>query len=371
MSPVTGAELQLPEDYAALLEQLKQQVRTARLRARRSVNTELLSLYWTIGRTILDRQQQQGWGAKVIDRLAADLRAEFPDMTGLSRSNLHYMRALAEAWPEAQVVPQAVGQLPWGHVRTLLDAIDDQRTRDWYAAAAAEHGWSRAVLINQIKNRTHQRLGAAPSNFADRLPAADSDLARELARDPYVFDFLGLTGEVAERELEQALMDRLQDTLMELGRGFAFVGRQVPLDVDGDEFFIDLLFFHVEQLRYVVVELKVGKFAPEFAGKLGFYVSVVDDLIAKPQHNPTVGLLLCADRNERVVRYSLGNTAQPMAVSTYTYDTLPPAEQQALPAADEVAAALDTPVQVHGQQLSLAEHIERLEQQRSAAPPIA
>jgi nuclease YhcG-like protein len=211
---------------------------------------------------------------------------------------------------------------------------------------------------------------AAPSNFADRLPAADSDLARALAKDPYVFDFFGLTGQVAERELEQALMDRLQDTLMELGRGFAFVGRQVPLDVDGDEFFVDLLFFHVEQLRYVVVELKVGKFAPEYAGKLGFYVSVVDDLIAKPQHNPTVGLLLCADRNERVVRYSLGNTAQPMAVSTYTYDTLPPAEQRALPAADEVAAALDTPVQVHGHQLSLAEYIERLEQQRNAVPPI-
>jgi predicted nuclease of restriction endonuclease-like (RecB) superfamily len=369
MRLVTSADLQLPDDYGALLEQLKQQIRAARLKAQRIVNTELLSLYWAIGRTILDRQQEQGWGAKVIDRLAADLRAEFQDMTGLSRSNLEYMRRFAAAWPKRSFPQQTVGGLPWGHVTVLLDKLDDQRIRDWYAAASVEHGWSRAALLNQIKNRTHQRLGAAPSNFADRLPVADSDLARELAKDPYVFDFLGLTGEVAERELEQALMDRLQNTLMELGRGFAFVGRQVPLDVDGDDFYVDLLFFHVEQLRYVVVELKVGKFQPEFAGKLGFYVSVVDDAIRKPQHNPTVGLLLCADRNERVVRYSLGSTAQPMAVSTYTYDTLPPAEQQALPAADEVAAALDTPVQVHGQQLSLAEYIARLERQRNAAPP--
>jgi predicted nuclease of restriction endonuclease-like (RecB) superfamily len=332
---------------------LKAEVRAAQVRAHRVVNTELLRLYWTIGRTIIDQQAAEDWGTKVIGRLADDLRREFPETTGLSRSNLHYMRQFAEAWP-GEVVQQPVGQLPWGHVTVLLGKVDDQASRDWHAAAAVEHGWSRNVLANQIANRTHERVGA-PTNFADRLPAPDSELAQHLSKDPYVFDFLGFTGMVAERDLEQAIMGRIQHVLLEFGRGFAFVGRQVHLDIDGDDFYIDLLFFHTEQLRYVVVELKVGDFEPEFAGKLNFYIAAVDDLYRLPQHAGTVGILLCAGRNERVVQYALKGQTAPMAVSTYTYETLPAAERALLPAAADIIEAVEAPIQVGARQLTLDE----------------
>jgi predicted nuclease of restriction endonuclease-like (RecB) superfamily len=232
------------------------------------VNTQLIELYWTIGKAILDRQNAEGWGTRVIDRLSADLRAAYPDMHGLSRSNIKYMRQMAAAWPESAIGLQAVGQLPWGHVRVLLDKIEEPAARDWYAREAVAGGWSRNVLLNQIKGRAHTRVGAAPSDFELTLAGEDSELAAQIAKDPYVYDFLGLSGRVAERDLEQALVDRLRDTLLELGTGFAFVGRQVHLDIDGDDFFIDLLFSNVPQVRYVVVELKVGKFQPEYAGKL-------------------------------------------------------------------------------------------------------
>lgn len=281
----------------------------------------------------------------MIQRLADDLRSTFPDMRGFSRRNFFYMRAMAEAWHDREVVQQRVAQLPWGHVTVLLDRLDDQVDRDWYAAASIEHGWSRNVLLNQIKNRLHQRQAAAPSNFPSHLPALDSDLAQQLTKDPYVFDFLGLSGAVAERDLEQALMDRLQDTLLELGRGFAFVGRQVHFDVDGDDFYIDLLLFHIPQLRYVVVELKIGPFKPEYTGQLGFYVALVDDELRDPdRHTPTVGILLCAGRNDRVVRYALRGTAAPMAIANYTYDNLPAYERSVLPAAADLTALLDAPV---------------------------
>ena len=229
------------------------------------------------------------------------------------------MRQFAAAWPDlAYFGQQLVGQIPWGHVTVLLSKIGDPGVRDWYATATVEHGWSRAVLLNQIKNQTHVRIGAAPSNFVESTRATSSSGSHRLAaKDPYVFDFLGLSGKVAERELEDAMMNRLQDTLLELGRGFAFVGRQIQLEIDEDDLYIDLLFFHVEQLRYVVVELKIEQVQARVRRQvLGFYVSAIDDLYRKPQHAPTVGLLLCAERNERVVRYALSNTTRPLAVST-------------------------------------------------------
>ncbi len=333
-----------PEGYAQLLEQLKARVRRSQVRAVRAANRELLALYWSIGRDILDRQEQAGWGSRVIDRLATDLRAEFPDQRGWSRSNLHYMRALAAGWPESGVVPQTVGQLPWGHVRVLLDKLESRQPRDWYAAQALEHGWSRAVLEHQIGSRLHERIAAAPSNFPDQLPAADSDLAQQMLRDPYVFDHLQLTDRASERQLEQALMDRLQDTLLALGHGLAFVGRQVRFDVDGDELVLDLLLFHVEQLRYVVIELKIGRFESGYVGQLGTYVALVDDRLRRAdRHAPTVGILLCTSRNEQVVRYALSASTAPMAVAGYTYDTLPADEQAALPTAAELTAALELP----------------------------
>ncbi|TFD37068.1 DUF1016 domain-containing protein [Cryobacterium sp. TMT2-10] len=334
-------DIALPDGYPEFLGSLKLRVREAQVRAQRTVNTQLIELYWSIGRSILSEQDKQGWGAGVMDRLAHDLRVEFPKMTGLSRSNLFYMRAFAAAWTEElPIVQQAVGQLPWGHITVLLDKLEDIDTRAWYAAAAAKNGWSRNVLLNQIKNRTLERTGAAPSNFSAELAPADSDLARQIAKDPYVFDFLELTEDAAERDLEQALMDRIVDTLRELGKGFAFVGRQVHFDVAGDDFYLDLLFFHVEQLRYVVIELKTGKFQPEHAGKLAFYVSLVDDRLRRDAHAPTVGILICGDRNDHTVRYALGRSGSPMAVSTYTYDALPPSEKNALPDVDELTSAL-------------------------------
>lgn len=260
----------------------------------------------------------------------------------LGRRSQRSMRGFAQAWPEQeQIVQQAVGQLPWGHIIALLEKLDARDDRDWYAAATIQHGWSRNVLLNQIINRTRERIGVAPSNFVGQLAPTDSDLAIQLAKDPYVFDFLDLTSEVAERQLEQALMDRIVETLRELGAGFAFVGRQVHFDVAGDDFYLDLLFFHIEQLRYVVIELKTGKFQPEFAGQLGFYISLVDDRLRRPTHAPTVGILICGSRNDHTVRYALSGTDSPMAVSTYTYDTLPDAERSALPDAEQLSAALD------------------------------
>ncbi|WP_426625694.1 PDDEXK nuclease domain-containing protein [Leifsonia sp. McL0607] len=334
-----ATDIALPESYGRVLEDLKQRVKLSQVRVRRRANNELVRLYYSIGHTILEHQEEQGWGAGVIERLAPDLSAAFAGVQGFSPTNLRYMRAAALAWPD-QNLPQAVGELPWGHVRARLDRLDTTEDRNWYAAAAVEQGWSRNVLLDRIKARTRQRIGAAPSNFSEQLTGEDSDLAVQLARDPYVFDFLGLTQVAAERDLEQAIVDKLEHTLLELGDGFAFVGRQKHFVVDGDDFYIDLLFFHTTQLRYVVIELKIGKFEPSFAGQLGFYVALVDDRLRLPTHAPTVGILLCTDRNEAVVRYSLGATPQPVAVSTYTYDLLPEPEQQALPSAEALTRAI-------------------------------
>lgn len=344
------SEIELPEHYDEILATLKQQVRGAHLRAHRSVNTELITLYWRIGKTILEQQRQAGWGGKVVERLAHDLRREFPEMTGLSRSNLMYMQRFAESWSEeCLIVPQAVGQiapgpvmqLPWGHVRTLLDKLSVHSDRDWYAARAADEGWSRAVLEHNIMGQLRKREGAAPSSFDGQLEQRDARLAQAISKDPYVFDFLGLGAESAERDLEQAMMDRLVDVLRELGPGWAFVDRQKHIEVGGDDFYLDLLFFHTEQLRYVVFELKAGKFKPEYTGQLGFYVAVVDDLIKQPQHAPTVGILLCSGKNESVVRYSLSAASGALAVSSYTYESLPAEEQAALPDADRILQAFD------------------------------
>ncbi|HZJ04121.1 MAG TPA: PDDEXK nuclease domain-containing protein [Nocardioidaceae bacterium] len=352
-------ELALPDDYPHLLAALKAQIRSAQWTAVRVVNTALIELYWGIGKAILDRQKAEGWGAKVIDQLAVDLSLAFPDSKGFSRRNLHYMRRLAEAWPAPAFVQQPAAQMPWGHLMVVLDKLDEPAARDWYVRQSLAGGWSRNVLLNQIKGQAHARAGAAPSNFELTLPGEDSELAVQIAKDPYVFDFLGLSGRVAERDLERALVARLRDTLLELGTGFSFVGQQVHLDVGGDDFYIDLLFFNIPQVRYVVVELKMGKFEPEFAGKLGFYIAAVDDRLRDPAlHAPTVGILMCTDRNDTVVRYALSGAAQPMAVAGYTYDALPPAERAALPSDTRVAAALQAPVDVDGRQMTVAEYLE-------------
>lgn len=330
-----------PAGYADWLTELKARIHTAQQRAALAVNRELVSLYWQIGRDILERQARQGWGAKVIDRLAHDLRTAFPDMKGFSPRNLKYMRAFAEAWPDAEFVQQAAAQLPWGHNLVLLDKLDTAEKRRWYAAQAIEHNWSRNVLNIQIESRLLARSGTAVTNFEVRLPRPQSDLARESLRDPYRFDFLGLTDEAQEREIERALVKHVTEFLLELGAGFAFVGRQVLLDVGGDEFFMDLLFYHLKLRCYVVVELKGGQFKPEHLGQLGFYLTAVDRQIKSELDNPTIGLLLCKTKNKVVAEYALGDKTQPMGIAEYKLlESLPAELQTSLPSIEQIEREL-------------------------------
>jgi predicted nuclease of restriction endonuclease-like (RecB) superfamily len=285
-----------PLGYADWLIALKTRIHQAQQRAALALNRELVLLYWQIGQDILQKQGAQGWGSKVVERLSHDLRKAFPDMQGFSPRNLKYMRAFAEAWPEAEFVQQAVAQLPWGYNLMLLDRLSTPEARRWYAAKAIEHQWSRNVLVMQIESGLMQRSGQAITNFAQQLPKPLSDLARESLKDPYRFDFLGLTNEAQERAIEGALVQHVTQFLLELGAGFAFVGRQVLLDVGGEEFFIDLLFYHLKLRCYVVIELKAGAFKPEHLGQLGFYLTAVNRQIKSEQDNPTLGLLLCKSK---------------------------------------------------------------------------
>jgi predicted nuclease of restriction endonuclease-like (RecB) superfamily len=284
------------------------------------------------------RRSLSTWGTGVLTQLAGDLRAEFPEMRGFSATNLKYMRQLAQAWPDSESIgPQRVDQLPWGHLRALL-GVKDASARKWYLDQALDNGWSRNVLEHHLRTKAHERVWSAPSNFAKTLDELDSDLAQQLTKDPYVLDFLALDGDSNERDLEDALVTRIIHTLRELGDGFAFVGRQKHFEVDGDDFFVDLLFFHIEQLRYVVVELKTGKFEPAFAGQLGFYVALVDERLRREQHAGTVGILLVASKNDSVVRYALSGAGSAIAVASF--DLLPPELQAALPSEESLARAL-------------------------------
>jgi predicted nuclease of restriction endonuclease-like (RecB) superfamily len=330
-----------PTGYADWLQALKARIHSAQQRAALAVNRELVMLYWQIGRDILARQAQQGWGAKVIERLAHDLRTAFPEIKGFSPRNLKYMRAFAEAWPEAEFVQAGLAQLPWYHQLALLDKLSDRDARRWYAAQAIEYNWSRNVLVMQIESRLRERSGIAVTNFEARLPKPLSDLARESLKDPYRFDFLGLTGEAQERDVEQSLVKHVTEFLLELGAGFAFVGRQVLLDVGGDEFFIDLLFYHLKLRCYVVIEFKGGKFKPEHLGQLGFYLTAVDRQIKSEQDNPTIGLLLCKSKNKVVAEYALGDKTQPMGIAEYKLlESLPAELQTSLPSIEQIESEL-------------------------------
>lgn len=298
-------------------------------------------LYWQIGQDILQRQTEQGWGAKVIERLVHDLRTAFPDMKGFSPRNLKYMRAFAQAWPDASFVQEVLAQLPWYHQLALLDKLSSPEARGWYAARAIEHGWSRNVLVMQIETKLLERNGQAVTNFDTRLPAPQSDLARESLKDPYRFDFLGLTEEAQERAIENALVKHVTEFLLELGAGFAFVGRQVLLNVGGEEFFIDLLFYHLKLRCYVVIELKGGAFRPEHLGQLGFYLTTVDRQVKHEQDNPTIGLLLCKSKNKVVAEYALGDKTQPMGIAEYKLlESLPEELQTSLPSIEQIEREL-------------------------------
>lgn len=330
-----------PEGYNDWFGELKQQIHAAQQRASQAVNLELITLYWQIGHAILRQQSEQGWGAKVIDRLSHDLRVAFPDMQGFSPRNLKYMRTFAQAWPEIEFVQQLLHKLPWGHNLVLLDKLDTAEQRRWYACKVIEHHWSRNILEMQIETRLHERSATAITNFEQTLPQPFSDLARESLKDPYRFDFLGLTEKAQEREIEIALIKHVTEFLLELGAGFAFVGRQVLLDVGGDEFFIDLLFYHLKLRCYVVVELKAGAFKPEHLGQLSFYLTAVDRQVKHPQDQPTIGLLLCKSKNKVVAEYALSSNAQPLGVAEYQLvESLPQDIQTSLPTIEQIEREL-------------------------------
>jgi len=343
MVPTTPPLAELPADYSALLQDLKQRIRTERLRVTLAANAAMVLLYWDIGQAILQRQQREGWGAKVIDRLSADLREAFPDMQGLSPRNLKYMRAFAEAWPDRAIVQATLAQITWYHNLALLEKLKTPEERLWYAAKTIENGWSRDVLTLQIAGRLHQRQGKAVTNFPAALPPADSDMAAQVFKDPYLFDFLGTADPRREREVERALIDHVERFLLELGQGFAFVGRQKTLEVGDRDFLIDLLFYHYVLRCFVVVELKAVPFDPAFVGQLNLYLSAVDDLLRQPDDKPTIGLLLCKGKDRTVAEYALRGFQKPIGVAdweTQIVTALPEELQASLPTVEQIEAEL-------------------------------
>jgi predicted nuclease of restriction endonuclease-like (RecB) superfamily len=370
----------LPAGYAELLDDLKSRVRSAQLKAAVSVNRELIQLYWDIGRLIVERQRREGWGQAVIQRLADDVQKAFPGLGGFSRSNIFRMRAFFLAYSReiegsaqavskstASKVAQPVGQLPkskvaqavrhldgpplpaplaeipWGHNVVLIEKLANHNVRLWYAQKTVEYGWSRAVLTVQIEANLHGRQGKAVSNFAATLPAPQSDLAQQTLKDPYLFDFLTIGPEAHERDLEEDLLAHIQRFLLELGVGFAFVGRQVPVQVGDESFSIDLLFYHLRLRAFVVIDLKMEPFQPEFAGKMNFYLSAVDDQMRHPDDQPSIGLILCKRRDRIIAEYALRDLSKPIGVSewqTKLVQSLPKNLQGKLPTIEQIEAEL-------------------------------
>ena len=363
--------------YTKLLADIKSRIQAAQTRAVLAVNTEMIRLYWGIGRLLDERQTVEGWGAAVIPRLANDLRNELPEVKGFSARNLDRMLAFARAYPEpGEFSPQAVAkslggppspqpvakssadsllwQLPWGHHALLLEKIKPVDTRCWYIANTLAQGWSRATLMLMIDSQAHLRQGVGASNFAVRLLAPQSDLVAQALKDPYVFDFLTLEETFRERELETGLVQHLEKFLLELGQGFAFIGRQYRVEVGEQEYFIDLLFFHVRLRCYVVIELKRGEFKPEYAGKLNFYCNIVDDQLKHRDDAPTIGLILCQRSNQVLAEYALRGLDKPIGVSTFELTrALPTALQSALPSIDAIEAELSEKVVADGSMASL------------------
>jgi predicted nuclease of restriction endonuclease-like (RecB) superfamily len=372
--PVKAAA-SVPTGYGPLLAELKSRVRAAQVRAALSVNAHLVWLYWQVGHRIAQQQAKEGWGAGVIPRLAADLHAEFPEMKGFSERNLNYMIRFAREYgapailqqPAAllpnggatPIVPQAAPQLseddpsrilqqlaaklPWFHHVILMEKVKDRSTRRWYMQHAIEHGWSRAVLAVQIETQAHRRTGRAVSNFAQTLPPPQSDLAQQVLKDPYTFDFLTLSAEARERELEQGLTEHIQKFLVELGVGFAFVGRQVHLEVGGEDYYLDLLFYHLKLRCFVVLDLKMEAFKPEFAGKMNFYLTAVDEQMRHANDQPTIGLLLCKEKNRLTVEYALRDMKKPIGVAewkTRLVESLPKQLRGALPSVEDLEKGL-------------------------------
>lgn len=361
----------VPVNYGELLEDLKVRIRAAQVKAALSVNRELIALYWDIGRSIVERQRAESWGKAIVERLSDDLGREFPGLEGFSARNIWHMRSFYLAYePEGRklkqpvsesgkaarahaaqelepgILPQAVSEIPWGHNIVLLQKLKDPAVRLWYARQTVENGWSRAMLTHWIESGLQERQGKAVTNFKAALPTPQSDLAAEVVRDPYNFDFLTLRTDAAERDLEHGLIDHIRKFLLELGAGFAFVGRQVHLAVDGEDFYLDLLFYHLRLRCYVVIDLKARPFQPEHAGKMNFYLSAVDDLLRHPDDKPSIGIILCKTRSRVIAEYALRDLAKPVGVARYKtrlVEDLPDNLKGELPSVEQIQTELASP----------------------------
>ena len=323
-------------EYLATIEQVKQEIKAAQYKAAVHVNTELIMLYHSIGCVI---NAHKSWGNKFIENLAQDIKLEFPQTTGYSVRNLKYMAKFAATYPDSEFVQQVVAQIPWGHNVVLLDKVSDADERNWYIEACRKNGWSRNVLVHQIESGLYQRQALAEkiSNFENRLPSPQSELAVQTMKDPYIFDFIPFKEDMVERDIERALVQDVTRLLLELGTGFAFLGNQYHLNVGGDDFYIDLLFYNLNLRCYVVIELKTGEFKPEYAGQLNFYLSAVDGILKKEADNPSIGLLLCKSKNDLVAEYSLKDMSKPIGVSEYKVtSTLPEELEQQLPSVEDL-----------------------------------
>ncbi len=332
------------KEYKAFFKEIKEKILTSQVKAALAVNHELINLYWEIGCKIHLKQQDEGWGAKTIENLAKDLKSTFPEMKGFSLTNIKYMVQFAKEYPEFTISQQVVGQIPWGHNIVLLQKLTSLEERLWYAHKTIENGWSRNVLLHWLESSLHNREGRAITNFKNTLPSPHSDLAHQTLKDPYCFDFLTLRDKHDEQELESGLLDHVQKFLLELGAGFSFVGRQIHLSIGDQDFYIDLLFYHYKLRCFIVVELKTTDFKPEFAGKMNFYLSAVDDLMKHPDDKPSIGLLLCKGKNKVVAEYALRDINEPIGISQYEaaiIESLPNELKGSLPSIEALEQELE------------------------------
>lgn len=343
--PVAPNLSEMSDNYLQFIEEIKNEIRRQRVSVVLNANSSMICLYWNIGKAILEKQENEGWGAKIIDRMAKDLKDAFPDMSGFSPRNIKYMRKFAECWPDFEIVQRVVAQLPWRTNIKLLDKLNNVESRIWYAYKTLENGWSSTILELQIQSCLMERSGKSVNNFEVALPPMDSDMANQIFKDPYLFDFLGTDVPRREVEIERKLTEHIQKFLLELGQGFAFVGRQVHLEVGGQDFYIDLLFYHLKLRCYVVIELKACDFEPGFISQLNMYQNAVNDILRHPDDKPTIGLLLVKGKNETVVEYSLSGYQNPIGVAEWKSQiekSLPAELRSSLPSIEEIEKELDS-----------------------------
>ncbi len=371
----------LTTEYEHWIESVKSRVRTARVRTALAANSELIRFYWNLGKMISTKLIETGWGGNVVNQLSIDLQKEFPHLKGFSRRNLYYTKKFYEVFSELliapqvgallkdtieqdqfcktsesdtvvpqreaqienDITPQLVEHLPWGHIKVVIDKLKSPSEIHFYVEESLKNGWNRDVLALQIKSELHKRQGSAVTNFSNTLPSPQSDLVQQVIKDPYRFDFLEMTKPYNERDIEQQLVDQIQKFLLELGKGFAFIGKQYHLEIGESDYYLDLLFYHIHLKCYVVVELKNTKFIPEYAGKLNFYLSAVDEILKTESENPTIGIMLCRDKNCIETEFALRGMSQPMGVSEFSFTEILPEELKgSMPTVEEIEREIGT-----------------------------